>query len=70
MSKTITKDAIRRLQKDGEFRFNGLTRAESKTATVELAKAAMNDDRSNGIESYFGVGRDAFGYYFAAQING
>ena len=70
MSRAITKDAIRRLQKDGDFRFSGLTRAESKTAAAELAKAAMNDDRSNGIESCFGVGRDAFGYYFAAQING
>ena len=66
MSKAIIKDAIRKLQKDGDFRFSGLTRAESKTAVAELAEAAMNDDSSNGIESCFGVGRDAFGYYFAA----
>lgn len=66
----ITQDAIRRLQKDGEFRFEGLTRAESKTAATELAKAAMADDRKHGIESSFGIARDAFGYYFAAQING
>ena len=70
MSKAIIKDAIRKLQKDGDFRFSVLTRAVSKTAVAELAEAAMNDDRSNGIESCFGVGRDAFGYYFAAQIKG
>ena len=67
--KFSNKDAIRRLQKDGEYRFSGLSREESKAAAAELANAAMNDDRRNGIESSFGIARDAFGYYFAAQIN-
>ena len=65
----VTKDAIRRLQKDGEYRFSELSREESKAAATELAIAAMRDDRKNGIESGFGIARDAFGYYFAAQIN-
>ena len=67
--KFSNKDAIRRLQKDGEYRFSGLSREESKAAATELAIAAMRDDRKNGIESGFGIARDAFGYYFAAQIN-
>ena len=67
--KFSNKDAIRRLQKDGEYKFSGLSREESKAAATELANAAMNDDRRNGIESSFGIARDAFGYYFAAQIN-
>lgn len=68
--KTINADAIRRLQKDGEYRFEGLSREESKQAAIALANAAMEDDRKYGIESNFGIARDAFGYYFAAQING
>ena len=67
--KFSNKDAIRRLQKDGEYRFSGLSREESKAAATELANAAMSDDRRNGIESSFGIARDAFGYYFAVQIN-
>lgn len=63
-------EAIRHLQKDGEYRFEGLGRVESRRAATRLAKAAMADDRKNGIESSFGIVRDAFGYYFAAQING
>lgn len=66
---TGMKEAIRRLQKDGECRFEGLSREESRKAATELARAAMRDDRKNGIESSFGIARDAFGYYFAAQIN-
>lgn len=64
------KEAVRRLQKDGEYRFEGLGREESRKAATELAKAAMKEDRKYGIESSFGIARDAFGYYFAAQING
>ena len=64
------KEAVRRLQKDGEYRFEGLSREESRKAATRLAKAAMEDDRKNGIESSFGIARDAFGYYFAAQIDG
>lgn len=63
-------EAVRRLQKDGEYRFEGLGREESRRAAAELAKAAMKDDRKNGTQSSFGIARDAFGYYFAAQING
>ena len=64
------KEAVRRLQKDGEYRFEGLGREESRRAAARLAKAAMEDDKKNGIESSFGIARDVFGYYFAAQING
>lgn len=63
------KDKIRRLQKDGEYRFIGLSRSESKKAATELSKAAMEDDRKNGIESRFGIARDAFGYYYSKVIN-
>ena len=65
-----TKEAVRNLQKNGEYRFEGLGREESRRAATELAKAAMREDRKNGIESSFGIARDAFGHYFAAQING
>lgn len=65
-----TKEAIRNLQKNGEYRFEGLSREESRKAATRLARAAMEDDRKNGIENSFGIARDAFGYYFAAQING
>ena len=65
-----TKEAIRSLQKNGEYRFEGLGREESRKAATRLARAAMEDDRKNDIESSFGIARDAFGYYFAAQING
>ena len=64
----ITKEMIRRLQKDGEYHFEGLSRAESRTAAENLAKAAMEDDRKHGIESCFGIARNAFGEYFAIQI--
>ncbi len=63
------KDQIRRLQKDGEYRFEGMTREESKKAATALAKAATRDDRKNGIESTYGIARDAFGYYKAVSIN-
>lgn len=63
------KEAIRRLQKDGAYHFEGLTREESRKAATELAKAAMKDDRKNGIDSKFGICRDAFGYYFSVAIN-
>ena len=70
MKKTnVTSEAIRRLQKDGEYRFPGLSRSESKTAATELALKAMREDHKRGFESNFGIAMDAFGYYFAAQIN-
>ena len=55
------KEAIRRLQKDGEYRFEGLGREESRKEATTLAKAAMKEDRKNGIQSSFGIARDAFG---------
>ena len=61
------REDIRRLQKDGEYHFEGLSREQSRKAARELAGAAMKEDRENGIQSSFGVGRDAFGYYFAMQ---
>ena len=64
------KEAVRRLQKDGEYRFEGLDREECRRAATELAKAAMREDRKYETQSSFGIARDAFGYYFAAQING
>ena len=65
-----TKEAVRNLQKNGEYRFEGLGREESRRAAAELAKAAMRENRKHGIESSFGIARDVFGCYFAAQING
>jgi len=62
-------EEIRTLQKNGEFHFEGLTREESRKAATELARAAMWEDRKYGVESQFGIARDAFGYYFAAHIN-
>ena len=35
---TVNEEAIRRLQKDGEYRFPGLTREQSEKAATELAK--------------------------------
>ena len=64
------KEAVRRLQKDGEYRFEGLGREESRRDATELAKVAMREDRKYGIESSLGIAKDAVGYYFAAQING
>ena len=65
----VNKEAIRRLQKDGVYRFPGLNKDESKKAAKALVKAAMNADRENGIDSAFGIAKDAFGYYYAKQIN-
>lgn len=65
----VNKQAIRKLQKDGEYRFPGLNKDESKKAAKALVKAAMNADRENGIDSAFGIAKDAFGYYYAKQIN-
>lgn len=64
-----TKDKIRRLQKDGIFRFEGLTKEESRKAAARLAEKATAEDRKNGINCKFGIVRDVFGYYYAAQIN-
>ncbi len=63
------KEKIRRLQKEGEYHFEGLSREESRSAAKELAEAAMRQDRRYGIVSSFGVARDAFGYYYAIQTN-
>lgn len=66
----IKKEAIRTLQKYGEYHFEGLDRQESRKAAERLSRAAMKDDRERGIESKFGIVRDVFGYYHSAQING
>ena len=63
------EDEIRRLQKDGEYHFCGLSREKSRIAAGELAKAAMLTDQKKGVQSKFGIARDAFGYYFAIQIS-
>lgn len=63
------KEAIRELQKTGEYRFSELDRKQSKTAATELSNAAMDEDRKNGIESRFGIARDVFGYYYSVCIN-
>ena len=68
MGSTITPEQIRRLQKDGEYHFEGLTRSESRAAATALAKAATEKDRRNGVQSKFGIALDSFGYYFAAVI--
>ena len=65
----ITAEMIRRLQKDGEYRFEGLERDESKKVAEELVRAAMIEDRKNGVKSNFKTARTAFGHYFAIQIN-
>lgn len=62
------KEQIRRLQKDGEYKFSGLTREESKQAAIKLSRAAMKDDRKHGNTSQFGIARDAFGYYYSKAI--
>ena len=62
------KDKIRRLQKEGQFKFEGLTREESRKLAENLAKAARRDDLKNGIDCNYGIARDAFGYYSAVVI--
>lgn len=61
--KKITPDMIRRLQKDGSFKFEGVTREESRTLAAKLASAATDEYGA------YGIARDAFGYYIAACIN-
>ena len=63
------KEEIRRLQKEGELKFEGLTREESRAEATKLAKAAKKDDLANGIECEYGIARDAFGYYRAVVID-
>ena len=62
------KDKIRRLQKDGQFKFEGLTREESRKLAENLATTARRDDLKNGIDCKYGIARDAFGYYSAVVI--
>lgn len=66
--KYTLNEAIRKLQKEGFYRFEGLSREESRKAASALAKAAMDEDRKYGITSCFGIARDAFGYYHAVSI--
>jgi hypothetical protein len=62
-----TAEMVRRLQKDGEFQFEWLTREETSMAATKLAGYAMADDRQHGVDAglVYGAGRDVFGYYFA-----
>ena len=62
------KEEIRRLQKEGEFKFEGASREESRKEATKLAKAARKDDLKNGIDCRYGILRDAFGYYKAVVI--
>lgn len=63
----ITMEMIRKLQKDGVFYFEGLTREETRMAAMKLAGYAMADDRQHGVDAglIYGAGRDVFGFYFA-----
>lgn len=61
-------EIIRALQKNGEYKFEGMTREESRRAAVQLSKQAMAEDERNGIRSAFGIRRDAFGYYSAVSL--
>lgn len=61
-------EKIRILQKNGEYRFEGLTREESKKAAEELTRAAMWHDRKHSIRIRYGIARDAFDYYYAVTI--
>lgn len=63
------KEEIRRLQKEGSYKFDGLTREESKTAAVKLAKAAAKEDRKYGVDCTYGIARDVFGYYQTVIID-
>ena len=56
-------EEIRKLQKEGTFKFEGLTREESRTEAAKLASEATDKSAA------YGIAKDAFGYYFAAQIN-
>ena len=62
-----TAEMIRRLQKEGEYKFEGLTREETRQASMKLAGYAMADDMLHGSTEglVYGAARDAFGYYFA-----
>jgi len=63
----VTLEMVRRLQKDGTFNFEGLTREQTRMAAMKLAGYAMADDRQHGVGAglVYGAGRDVFGFYFA-----
>ena len=56
------------MQKEGEFKFEGFSREESRARALKLAKAARKDDLKNGIDCQYGIARDVFGYYSAVVI--
>lgn len=62
-------EQIRELQKNGIYKFQGMSREESRKAALKLAGAAFMEDRKNGIECQYGTARDVFGYYAAVVIN-
>jgi len=61
----ITEIDHARLQKDGEFKFEGLTREQTRVASMKLAGYAMADDMLHGSTDglVYGAGRDVFGFY-------
>lgn len=63
----VTLEMVHRLQKDGEFKFDGLTREQTRMAAMKLAGYAIADDRQHGVDAglIYGAGRDVFGFYFA-----
>lgn len=63
-----TKEQIRFLQKNGEYRFPNGTRKETKEAATRLARAATKEDQANGIDCKYGIQMDAFGYYYTVVI--
>ena len=62
-----TDEMVRKLQKEGEYKFEGLTREQTRHASMKLAGYAMADDMLYGSTDglVYGAARDAFGYYYA-----
>lgn len=67
--KSTINDTLRRLQKEGEYHFEGLTREESRAEAAKLAKKAIAYDKKWDIKAgSFGIARDGFGYYYTIAI--
>ena len=62
-----TAEMFRKLQKDGEFKFEGLTREQTRQASMKLVGYAMADDMLHSFTDglVYGAARDVFGYYYA-----
>lgn len=48
--KKITNEMVRFTQKNGGYKFEGVTRAESKELAVKLADRVNAENRKNGVE--------------------